>query len=251
MLIKVLGSLSPYSHYDSACPSYRIYDNEMNLLLDCGSGSHRFFDMQKDLKNLHIFISHLHHDHYNDLYNYLYSSFALHNLGIIKDKIQVYLPRYPYEIYTNIIREHNSYADFNTIYDGMKVVIGGAIITFCEIQHSKDVQNLAIKVNKCDSSIVYSGDVSYIDKDKLANFAKNCDLLICESSLLKKHNFPSICNHLTAYQAGCIAKEANVQKLLLTHFWPDENLNEYEIEAKSVFENTLIAKENLILEVGE
>ena len=51
MLIKVLGSLSPYSHYDSACPSYRVYDDEMNLLLDCGSGSHRFFDMQKDLNS--------------------------------------------------------------------------------------------------------------------------------------------------------------------------------------------------------
>ena len=95
MKIKVLGTSSPYAHENSACPSYHIYDDKLNILLDCGSGSHRFFDMQKNLNGLNIFVSHLHHDHYNDLFNYLYSAYALHNLGLINEKIQVFLPNFP------------------------------------------------------------------------------------------------------------------------------------------------------------
>ncbi len=251
MKIKVLGTSSPYAYENSACPSYYIYDDKLNILLDCGSGSHRFFDMQKNLNGLNIFVSHLHHDHYNDLFNYLYSAYALHNLGLINEKIQVFLPNFPNNIYENIIKEQNCYADFHTIDENLHLSIGNASISFCEIKHAKDVKNFAIKVTQQNKSIVYSGDLSFIDKDKMIDFAKNSDILICESSLLKKHNFPTICNHLTAYQAGFIAKKAKVKKLLLTHFWPDENANEYKLEAQTIFDKVEIAKEKLIVDLGE
>ena len=57
------------------------------------------------------------------------------------------------------------------------------------------------------------------------------------------HGFPKECNHLTALQAGEIAKEANVKKLILTHFWPEEDTKNYYKEAKQIFNNVFIAKE--------
>lgn len=251
MKMKILGSMSPYAHYDKACPSYYIKDKDLNLLLDCGSGSHRFFDMQKDVNGLNIIISHLHRDHYNDIYNYLYTSFVLHNQGVVTDKLQIYLPDYPKEIAQDIINEKNAFADFHLIDKDSVLQIGDAKISFCSIEHSKDVKNFATKIEKDGQIIVYSSDVSYASAQKLALFSQNADLLLCESSLLQEHGFPEICNHLTAKQAGTIAKMANVKALVLTHFWPEENLEKYKKEAESVFPNVKLAKENSIIDSNE
>lgn len=248
MKLKVLGSVSPFAHCNSACPSYLIKSGKTRILLDCGSGSHRFFDMQADLDGLIVIISHLHKDHYNDLFNYLYTSFAFHNLGLISNKIQIYLPNCPKDIVNTIVNEKNCFADFHIYNESTIINIENTQISFCEIKHSKDVINFASKIECRGNSIVYSGDVSFVDCDKLSQFASKSDLLICESSLLVEHNFPEICNHLTAKQAGIIAKNAKVKKLLLTHFWPDEDLTKYVNEACQEFDNVVLAKENLELE---
>ena len=66
--LTVLGTQSPYAKENNACPSFLLSNKKDYLLLDCGSGYHRFFNINK-LNNLGIVISHLHRDHYNDLYN--------------------------------------------------------------------------------------------------------------------------------------------------------------------------------------
>ena len=73
-------------------------------------------------------------------------------------------------------------------------------------------------------------------------------MLIRDSSLLKEHGFPEINSHLTAYQAGIIAKEAGVKGLILTHFWFEEHLEKYVKEAKQVFSRTIAAKEGQIID---
>ena len=52
-------------------------------------------------------------------------------------------------------------------------------------------------------------------------------------------------NHLTALEAGRIAKSACVDKLLLTHFWPSIDKEKYVREAKEVFSNTEAAQEGI------
>ena len=109
--------------------------------------------------------------------------------------------------------------------------------------HSENVLSYAIKVKVKNKVIVYSGDCSYKSKQEMVKFAQNADVLICESSFLVSYGFPKECNHLTALQAGEIAKEANVKKLILNHFWPEEDTENYYKEAKQVFNNVFIAKE--------
>lgn len=240
--IRILGTQSPFCSENSACPSYLIEYNNNKILLDCGSGSHRFFDFKK-IENLNIFVSHFHYDHFNDLYNYMYTSYAMKNLNKITYPLNIYLPTYPHEIYSNIKNSTISFAEYHDIDEYKKYDIDGIKVDFCKIEHDRLVENYAIRVSIGDKKIVYSGDCSYSSKNKLIEFAKNADILICESSLLKEHNFPEICNHLTAFQAGTIAQQANVKTLILTHFWAEEKVEKYLIEAKKVFTNTFIAKE--------
>ena len=112
-------------------------------------------------------------------------------------------------------------------------------ISFCFNPHN--IKTYSVKLETEDLKIVYSGDTGY-EKNTLKTFAKDADLLICESTFLrgqqKKDDY-----HLYAYEAGLIARDANVKKLLLTHFWPEIDKQLYVDEAKEIFKNTEAAME--------
>ena len=99
-----------------------------------------------------------------------------------------------------------------------------------------------IKLQNADFKVIYTSDIGTTNIGELEDFCKNADLIICESSLLKKHNSNSTV-HLTAYDAAALAYKANAGRLLLTHFWPEEDKRQYLEEAKQVFENVEVAKE--------
>lgn len=240
--LTILGTQSPYAKQNNACPSFLLSDNKHKLLLDCGSGSHRFFDM-KNLENLGIIISHFHKDHFNDIYNYMYSAYVLKNQGKLNNPIQLFLPSEPVSVFNQLKNENLTFSVANRI-ENKNYSFGNFSFEFLKVQHSEEILSYAIKVKINSKTVVYTGDISYKSKNEIVEFAKNADILICESSLLESYGFEPNCNHLTAKQAGEIAKQAKVKKLILTHFWPEENVENYLNEAKQVFECVYIAKEN-------
>lgn len=247
MKLKVLGTQSPYNTEGHNCPGFFIQDGNNRILLDCGSGSHGLLNYPLDLQNLSIIISHLHRDHYNDIYNLQYSSFVFHNQKRIEKPINIYLPSTPVDIVNDIQGETNAYANYHLISEDTKLRIGNIDISFCKTVHP--VETYAIRLDNGEKSIVYTSDTSYSAKDRIAEFAKEADLLICESSLLKSYGFPEINSHLTAEQSAIIAKQANVKGLALTHFWPEEDVQRYADEAKSIFKNVIALKEGLIIDI--
>lgn len=105
---------------------------------------------------------------------------------------------------------------------------------------------------------VHLDDVSWIRKgDALAvvidtrycqnaiDIAKDARVLLCESTYLDEHRDLAHSHyHLTAKQAATIAKEANVDQLILTHFSARYlNLKEFEEEARPIFPNTFVAED--------
>lgn len=241
MKLKVLGTQSPYNTKKHNCPGFLIQDGEDILMLDCGSGTHKMLKYPKDLKKLSVIISHLHRDHYNDIYNLQYASFVFHNQKRIDSPINIYIPQSPNSINEDIKAESNSFAEYYEINENSKINIGNMEVKFCKTDHP--VETYAIKVTNGKTSIVYTSDTSFSSKDKIVEFAKGADLLICEASLLESYGFPEINSHLTAKQAGIIAKEAKVKELMLTHFWPEELARRYVKEAKKEFKKVIVAKE--------
>lgn len=246
MRIKVLGTQSPYVTDNHNCPGFLIENNQHRIMLDCGSGTHRMLNFPNDLNNLHVFLTHLHRDHYNDIFNIQYASYVFHNQGRLDKPVDIYLPASPERIYQDIVSEKNAYANYHVISEDLVVDIGDDIeLYFLKVDHP--VETYAVAIEDENSEVVYTSDTSFTAKNKLINFAKYSNLLICESSLLREHMIPRINPHLMAYQAATIAKEACVQKLVLTHFWPEEDVNKYLNEAKEVFEDVEVAIEGMIL----
>ncbi len=112
------------------------------------------------------------------------------------------------------------------------------------------------KTLKVGSRTVHISDVSYertgdvfacVIDTKLCpsafKLAQGAKLLLCESTYLDMHKDLAIShNHMTAKQAAKLAKQASVQKLILTHFSARyKDLELFRTEAQSVFKNTDVA----------
>ncbi|MBF5050940.1 Ribonuclease Z [Candidatus Clavichlamydia salmonicola] len=111
---------------------------------------------------------------------------------------------------------------------------------------------------KINDRIVQLDDVSWIQKgDSVAvisdtalcpqtvQIAKNARLLLCESTYLSEHEHLARNHfHLTAAQAASIAKDANVEELVLTHFSARyRDLSLFFEEAAAIFPNIHIAED--------
>lgn len=76
--------------------------------------------------------------------------------------------------------------------------------------------------------------------------AKNADLFICEGMYGEpdKKEKAKEYKHMTFYEAAAIAKEANVEKMWLTHYSPSLiKPEEYKKDVQSIFPQTYIAKD--------
>ncbi len=241
MILKVLGTESPYCTKQHNCPGFLISDGDTKLMLDAGSGTHRLLNLPEDLKNLTVVLTHLHRDHYNDVFNLQYASYVFNNQKRLEKRIEIRMPANPEDIAKDIINEPNSYANYGYVGEDVVLKVGNMIVTFLMTDHP--VETYAVKVENKEGTIVYTSDTSFSAKDRIVEFAKGADILICEASLLVAYGFDEYNSHLTAKQAGIIAKEAQVKKLILTHFWPEETKNNYYIEAVNEFEDVEIAIE--------
>lgn len=78
--------------------------------------------------------------------------------------------------------------------------------------------------------------------------ARDARLLLCESTYLEEHaDLAHNHYHMTARQAATLAKEANVEELILTHF-SARYLNPkcFEDEARPIFKNTYAAEDMMV-----
>lgn len=258
LVVTPLGTVSPYPKGNKNCPGFLIEYKDYKVLLDCGEGVSSLLELPNDLNNLIIIISHLHKDHYSGLSGIAYASYVYKNLGYLSDKIKVYIPggdfpncnkSYYYDDgWGNQIKIEKKLQDFEYLmnygeenylefipYSDVDIINQGNMkVTFERNPHQ--LITYSIKITNDNNSIVYSADTGY-ENNTLTKFSKDADLLICESTFLRGQNRSSD-THLYAYEAGKIAKDANVKKLILTHFWPEIDKNLYINEAKEYFENT-------------
>ncbi len=161
MILKILGSVSPYPNRNSNCIGYLLYDANYKILLDCGNGITKLMKFPNDLENLTIIISHLHKDHYGDLSAIAYASYVYHNLGVLNTKIKVYIPKdSALEDYKYLMNYGNeNYMDFYVYDEKDCITIYDISIHFSQTKHS--IKTYAMSIIKQNLKISYSSDMGY------------------------------------------------------------------------------------------
>ncbi|MDI3311705.1 MAG: MBL fold metallo-hydrolase [Thermoanaerobacterium sp.] len=233
MKLTILGSHGPYPGVDGACSGYLVEDNDINILLDCGSGVISRYQKYHDLKDLkYIILTHLHSDHMADMLVLRYALDIMMKKGYIDQPVTVYCPDEPSKIVEEL--RFNNVFKIKYIDDELKLKIGNFTITFKAMVHP--VKTFAVKFSDGDKTFVFSSDTIY--NDQLVSFASNSDLFLCDGNLLNGEKGP----HLTAKQAAEISKAAHCKKLVVTHLWPQRLMEEYEKEVSEVVNDATIAK---------
>ena len=241
MKVKVLGSVSPFSYEEKKGIGFLVSDGNDKVILDLGDGATSNLSIPNDLENLSIIITHLHRDHFCGLLPLSYLTYVYNKHDLLKNRIKVYIPDDKDDEVKKFVKSLEEDSIFDIIfYNETDILnIGNMNITFRKAIH--DPLTFSIKVICDDKTLVYSADTGY-KNNTLENFASNANLLICESTFLKDEDKPKDI-HLRTIEAANIARNANVNKLVLCHFWPTTDKTNYLNEAKFIFANTSVAKE--------
>ena len=297
--VTILGNNSAVPAFDRHPTSQVVSLDGTNYLVDCGEGTQIQMIKYKIRRGKisHIFISHLHGDHYFGLVG-LINTFGLlshqqdlHVFGpsplqeIIELQLKVAETNLPFKLHFHTITKEAVLVDDDKIkiscfrtnhriecygfvfeekrkprkLDPDKAIEYEVPSSFYErlrdgedyirkdgmIVKNELVTTKALKGNKYS----FCGDTKY--DESIIPHIKDSDMIYHETTYLDNLRERAIERfHSTTRQAATIAKKAEVKRLLIGHFsskYPE--LDEFEIEAREVFENTDLALEGVTYQV--
>lgn len=108
--------------------------------------------------------------------------------------------------------------------------------------------NMVLGTARKGIKVSFIADTKYMPE--IAQFVENSDVLVCEAMYGDIEDFQKAEDnkHMLMTQSAQIAKDGNVQTLILTHFSPSiEKPMDYDNVAKSVFPNSIIGTDGFSL----
>ncbi|MGB4437813.1 MAG: MBL fold metallo-hydrolase, partial [Sedimentibacter sp.] len=151
-------------------------------------------------------------------------------LGQINKALPIYAPKGEYFE----LLKWEDYTFGQSFDETSNLNIGPFQISFIKNVHP--VESYSVKI-KCDNKIVsFTSDTSYFDS--LSNFFYESDLLISECSFYADMDGTKA-GHLNSSQAGMLAENAKVKKLILTHLPHFGELNDLISQAKENYKGEL------------
>ena len=244
MRVTVLGSSASYPGPGQACSGYLVEAAERRVLLDCGHGTLANLGCVLDPASLDaVFLSHGHPDHFADLYA-LQALLRFAPSGPMPP-LPVHAPAGLLERMASALSGHGREQFFDAfigmdLVDGETVGIGELHVTPQSVNHEGEAFALVVEAE--ERRLCYSGD-SRPDGQLLAA-ATGSHLMIAEATLPEE--FAGAAPHMTASQAGSIARSAGAQCLMLTHLWPTTPREEILSAARASFDSDVFLAEELL-----
>jgi len=248
MRLTVLGTSAAYAPADRACSGYLIEDEGSSLLVDCGSGvASNLFHHRDPLTLDGIVISHLHFDHFLDLYPLHY--YYRFNSPPGFSPVPLWAPPGAHDHMLCLFHpggeeEFERYMTFEAVDDEASCVIGGFTLTFRRVPHATDSYAMRITGTR---TLAYSADSEY--SEELLILADGADMLLCESTFAGRESGIGT-SHFTAAEVGKMASEAGVSAVVATHFWPTTDREQAAAEIRAGFDGPVhVAEENRSIDV--
>lgn len=233
MKLTICGNNGAVPRPGGACSGYLVQEEDSRLLLDCGNGAFSQLTRHLDPFALDaVIITHLHADHFFDLVPMRYA--LLLTFGRRRPtKLPLWLPNGCAQVLEGFAASFGGVAPyFGEVFElqeynpGDVVRVGALTVNIVEMKHFIPSYGLRLTGN---GTLAYSGDTGYCDT--VVALAAGADTFLCEATQQEATYARSRAGHLSAIDAGRVATQAGVRRLLLTHIW-------YQLDPRRSLEET-------------
>lgn len=220
---------------------------EQTCLLDGGTGTLlKCLQAGASYKDIdHLFYTHLHPDHTIDLIPFLFAT--KHTPGFVRTKsLRMFGPEglggfldKLLDLYGRSMVEESEYEIILEELSESKKQMPGFHFQTKPMNHS--IPAIGYRFESDGQVLVYSGDTDMCPE--IVALAHDADVLLLECS------FPDemkVSGHLTPTEAGRIAAEARVKKLILTHLYPPCDERDIVCVCRKQFGGELVVAEDLM-----
>lgn len=227
LTVTVLGCSGTYAGVGNACSGYLVRSHHTTVWLDCGPGTLANVQRHIGLDQIDaVVLSHIHPDHWLELpvlRNALKYRWGVEGTPVFGTAEARGLAE------TVVGSELAPTFDWSVITDGSRFGVGDLAFTCSQTDHP--VETLALRIDRAGASLAYSADTGPGWSLADLSAAGPVDLLLCEATLSPEEE--GEVQHLSGAQAGVLAGDAGVGRLVLTHLLPgtDPALRRREAEA--------------------
>lgn len=229
MSLTVLGCSGSYPGPGGACSGYLVRGGGVAVVLDMGPGTLANLQLHMAMTDIDaVFISHTHADHWTDLAGL--RTALKYGLGV--EGLAVYSTGETREAAEALCVNLEPTFDWNIVTDGDAFEVGGLRFVCSRTEHY--VETLAVRVDELatGTSIAYSADTG--TGWSLEALGDGLDLALVESTYPTDAEAQGVL-HLSAAQAGAMARVAGARNLVLTHLWPPSDPELHEVNATAAF----------------
>lgn len=239
LTLTILGTSGSYPGPNRACSGYLVRGGGTTVWLEAGSGSMANLQTHVELSQLDaVVISHEHPDHWADLNGLEVAC----SFGSGPDLIPIYAPK---------VLEGLSYSfrktafEWHTVADGDVAQIGGQRWNFSKTDHPPET--LASRVEVDGVALGYTADTG---TGWSAAALGSLHALLAEATFQDDDAAQvaaegSHVGHLSARQAGEMARQCGVPRLIISHIWPTHDREVSLRQAEEGFGGTVeIASEH-------
>ena len=247
--LTVLGCSGSVPGPGTAASGYLVEAGDVRLVLDLGNGT--FARLQEICDSFDVsalLFSHLHPDHCADFTALITMRRFFPNppFDPIERRLAVYAPA---EAPNRFAAMHAPSAeelrdtDLSDVFDFHALVagtfhIGDVEVTVAPMAHICEAYGF--RVRHQGRSLVYSGDTARCAE--LDRLAEGADVLLTEASWVNQGSYPGNL-HMTGKDAGQLARDAGVRRLLLTHILPWTDKDAVFADASETFPGTVTVVE--------
>lgn len=234
MKLDVLGSSGTYPVPDRPASGYLVGHGSTQILCDVGFGVMAELQRRMSPDRLDaVVLSHRHPDHCADflaLHHALaYGPFERRGLPVfaapgLADRIAEFLGAGEGHVLFDIF-------DFHEVGAENHVTVGEIDLRFAVTAHS--VPTIATRFEAGGRSFAYSADTG--PGGGFPSLCAGVAVVLAEASIPGERDDHEFAHHLTAREAGEIARDAGAAKLILTHLRPELDWRQARVDAERSF----------------
>jgi ribonuclease BN (tRNA processing enzyme) len=245
MIVTILGCGTGIPSLQHHAPGYLLEVAGLRFLIDCGSGT--LLQLERLQKPFHtldgVWITHTHADHVGELTALVH---ALRLSGVARSKpFYLFGPAGFIPFFQQIVAPVAAPPDkfpFLLAEVAACHVLGEVRVQTTPVVHSDRFESRSYRFEYAGRSVVFSGDC---DEDpRLLALASGADLLIIDCSTLAANK---VKGHLSAIEAGRLAAQAGVKRMIASHLYPIDAPEEARLaECRHHFTGALHLAEDLL-----